>query len=184
MTLEAILKQVRAQGQDQAEQVRQETAQMAEEILAKAREQAAAHREQELNEVTRTIERMEAQELPTARLEVERQKLVMLNGLLDQVRQKALDRMAGLPAADRRALYKQLMASTSQVTGVLRCPAKDAAELEKLTGCKAGDPLEEPGFTIEGAEARLDLRFATLVESAWPDHLKEVYATLLGEPGG
>lgn len=184
MTLEVILKQVRAQGQDRAERVRKETAQMAEDALAKAREQAAAHRERELSEIARTIQRMEAQELPTARLEVERRKLVMLNGLLDQVRQKVLERLARLPATDRRALFEGLLASVGDPKGILRCPARDAAELERLTGCKAGEPLEEPGFIIEGPEARLDLRFATLVDSAWPEHLKEVYTTLLGEPGG
>lgn len=184
MSLEAILDQVRAKGQDQAEQIRQETAKMAEDILARAQEQAVTRREQELSENTRTIQRMEAQELPTAHLEVERQKLVMLNGLLNQVRQKALEKMSRLPEADQRALYKELLGSAGQTQGVLRCPASDAAELEKLTGCAAGDPLEEPGFIIEGPEARLDLRYTTLVNSAWPYHLKEVYTTLLGEPQG
>lgn len=181
MSLEAILEQIRKDGEHQAAELASETADEVATILAEARQEGEILKDQELKEADQTIKQLWDQELPTARLSVEREKLVMVNQQLEQVRQEALERLTHLKAKDRRALYEKLLASAGPLDGQLRCPAKEAKTLAKLTGLPLGEPLEEPGFIIEGQQQRLDLRFATLVEAAWSDHLKEVHATLMGE---
>ena len=181
MTLEEILDQVRAQGREAAAETERETAAKVEQSLAEGRAKAERKREAELAAVDQAIARMKAQELPTAKLALERKKLVMLNELLELVKARALEKLAHLPAKDRRELYKRLYDSAGKLEGTLRCRAADAEELKKLTGCKQlGAPLDEPGFIVEGSQQRLDLRFSTLVEGVWTDHLKEVHTALTG----
>ncbi len=181
MALTDILAQVRADGEAKADKIARETSAEVETIIEQARQEARSHHEKELEIAKKTISSLKVQELPTARLGVEREKLIMVNELLDDVRRKAMDKLDHLPAKERRKLYRKLLDSAGPVEGRLRCPKKRARELEQMTGLSLGEPLNEPGLIIEGDFERLDLRLGTLVDTAWADHLKEVYQTLLDE---
>ncbi|HET6399579.1 MAG TPA: V-type ATP synthase subunit E family protein [Candidatus Thermoplasmatota archaeon] len=177
MSLEAVLGDVRRDGDERAKQVLQKAREEANAILAEARAKAQAIEQARLAEAARDAQQLLQQ--AQSRAESEGRKVVLSAeaSLRAELRQRLLKAFADLPTKAREAHLAKLLARAQQELpgGRVWGSEKDAAYLKGQKAYSfAGTEPVAGGIIVESEDGtvRLDLTYETLLESAWRDVLK------------
>jgi len=177
MSLEAVVTEVRRDGESRAQQVLQRAREEANAILADARSRAQAIEQARLTEAARDAQQLQQQAQSRAESDSRKAVLGAEAALRQDLRQRLLKALADLPARSREAHLKRLLARAQEAipAGRVWGSAKDAAFLGKAQPYTyAGDLDAVGGIVVESPDGsvRVDLTYETLLESAWRDVLK------------
>lgn len=181
MGLETVIEEILSRGQAESEEIRKAAGADRERMLQEGRAEGAkllAEREQEAH---RAAERMRVQDLARAELEAKKIVLAAQKGLLDEVHDRVLQRLAVWP--ERGALLRKMLESTASDWrgGKVFCSAKDADAVRGIVGSSFGGTIDTVGgIVIESADGsrKTDLRFETLLADVWRDSIRRVAEVL------
>ncbi len=103
-----LIKAVEEEGRRERERILQEARKTAEEILQKARKEALKTKDALLEKARAELEGRESEAINQARAEAKKMVLAAEQGILDEVFEKAIGRIRGLPTDDYGAIIKGL----------------------------------------------------------------------------
>jgi V/A-type H+-transporting ATPase subunit E len=159
--LEAVVSEIRAKGQKEADKIREETRGQVRQILEASQERAEKIKLGVEESVTKQIGHLESQELSAANLIVKRERLNAQKALLDEVYKKTLGSLKDLPDSFHREALRSLLSKARQQIpeGIVHCNARDVQALKDIIakesdfkGYTAGDVKDiEGGVIVESA---------------------------------
>ena len=109
MGLEAVIGDIRAKGQKEAEKIRDETRGQVREILDASQEKVEKIKTGVEESIEKQVRHLESQEISAANLVVKRERLNAQKGLLDDVYQRTLESLKGLPESFHREALRLLL---------------------------------------------------------------------------
>jgi len=192
MGLEAVVGDIRAKGQKEADAVREETKAEVNGILQSSQVKAEKIKMAVEETVTKQVQHIESQELSAANLVVKRERLNTQKALLDEVYQNALDSVLKLPESFHRDAIKSLLSDAKKQIpeGTVHCNARDMKALKELIGTEnlfkgysVGNEVDiEGGVMVESKDAtlQLDLSYRTFLNMVWETGLKDASDILFG----
>ncbi len=192
MGLEAVVGDIRAKGQKEADAVREETKAEVNGILQSSQVKAEKIKLAVEETVTKQVQHIESQELSAANLVVKRERLNTQKALLDEVYQNALDSVLKLPESFHRDAIKSLLSDAKKQIpeGTVHCNARDMKALKELIGTEnlfkgysVGNEVDiEGGVMVESKDAtlQLDLSYRTFLNMVWETGLKDASDILFG----
>jgi V/A-type H+/Na+-transporting ATPase subunit E len=192
MGLEAVVGDIRAKGQKEADAVREETKAEVNGILNASQVQAEKIKLAVEEAVSKQVKHIESQELSAANLVVKRERLNTQKALLDEVYQSALDSVQKLPDSFHREAIKSLLSDAKKQIpeGIVHCNARDMKVLKELIaqenvfkGYSVGKEVEiEGGVMVESKDGslQLDLSYRTFLNMVWETGLKDASDILFG----
>jgi V/A-type H+-transporting ATPase subunit E len=166
MGLEKIKEEIQQKAQEVAQAILSEAEQRAEGIREEAEREMARLQEEtdaRLSEEPRTLEKREAalRESVSNRMLFESKK-----DILDQVYQRAYEKIVAMPTEDRRKLIAAMLNKARDEIDVARVYVNDA-DKALLSSSVDTRPLQTDGGIIcetEDGKVRVDYRFSTLFE--------------------
>lgn len=192
MGLEAVVGDIRAKGQKEADAIREETKAEVNGILNASQVQAEKVKLAVEEAVSKQVKHIESQELSAANLVVKRERLNTQKALLDEVYQSALDSVQKLPDSFHREAIKSLLSDAKKQIpeGIVHCNARDMKALKELIaqenvfkGYSVGNEVEiEGGVMVESKDGtlQLDLSYRTFLNMVWETGLKDASDILFG----
>ncbi|MEI6293750.1 MAG: V-type ATP synthase subunit E family protein [Methanomicrobiales archaeon] len=192
MGLEAVVGDIRAKGQKEADAIREETKAEVNGILNASQVQAEKVKLAVEETVSKQVKHIESQELSAANLVVKRERLNTQKALLDEVYQSALDSVQKLPDSFHREAIKSLLSDAKKQIpeGIVHCNARDMKVLKELIaqenvfkGYSVGNEVEiEGGVMVESKDGslQLDLSYRTFLNQVWETGLKDASDILFG----
>jgi V/A-type H+/Na+-transporting ATPase subunit E len=192
MGLEAVVGDIRAKGQKEADAIREETKAEVNGILNASQVQAEKVKLAVEEAVSKQVKHIESQELSAANLVVKRERLNTQKALLDEVYQSALDSVQKLPDSFHREAIKSLLSDAKKQIpeGIVHCNARDMKVLKELIaqenvfkGYSVGNEVEiEGGVMVESKDGslQLDLSYRTFLNQVWETGLKDASDILFG----
>jgi V/A-type H+-transporting ATPase subunit E len=192
MGLEAVVGDIRAKGQKEADAIREETKAEVNGILGASQVQAEKIKLAVEEAVSKQVKHIESQELSAANLVVKRERLNTQKALLDEVYQKALDSVQKLPDSFHREAIKSLLSDAKKQIpeGIVHCNARDMKALKELIaqenvfkGYSVGNEVDiEGGVMVESKDGtlQLDLSYRTFLNMVWETGLKDASDILFG----
>jgi V/A-type H+/Na+-transporting ATPase subunit E len=192
MGLEAVVGDIRAKGQKEADAIREDTKAEVNGILNASQVQAEKIKLAVEEAVSKQVKHIESQELSAANLVVKRERLNTQKALLDEVYQKALDSVQKLPDSFHREAIKSLLSDAKKQIpeGIVHCNARDMKALKELIaqenvfkGYSVGNEAEiEGGVMVESKDGtlQLDLSYRTFLNMVWETGLKDASDILFG----
>lgn len=192
MGLEAVVGDIRAKGQKEADAIREETKAEVNGILNASQLQAEKIKLAVEEAVSKQVKHIESQELSAANLVVKRERLNTQKALLDEVYQSALDSVQKLPDSFHREAIKSLLSDAKKQIpeGIVHCNARDMKALKELIaqenvfkGYSVGNEVEiEGGVMVESKDGtlQLDLSYRTFLNMVWETGLKDASDILFG----
>jgi len=192
MGLEAVIEEIRAKGQAEADAIRGETRKEVSRILQASQEKAEKVKLAAEESVEKTIRNIESQESSAANLVVKRELLNSQKELLDQVYRDVLKNLQALPENfHREAIKSLLLGAKKQIPdGVVHCSARDLQALKDVIGQNAefkgytpGSPVDiEGGIIVESRDGTLqiDSSYRTFLNQVWETGLKDASDILFG----
>jgi len=192
MGLEAVVGDIRAKGQKEADAIREETKAEVNGILHASQVQAEKIKLAVEEAVAKQVKHIESQELSAANLVVKRERLNTQKALLDEVYQKALDSVQKLPDSFHREAIKSLLSDAKKQIpeGIVHCNARDMKALKELIaqenmfkGYSVGNEADmEGGVMVESKDGtlQLDLSYRTFLNMVWETGLKDASDILFG----
>jgi V/A-type H+-transporting ATPase subunit E len=192
MGLEAVVGDIRAKGQKEADAIREETKAEVNGILQTSQLKAEKIKLAVEESVTKQVQHIESQELSAANLVVKRERLNTQKALLDEVYQNALDSVLKLPDSFHREAIKSLLSDAKKQIpeGIVHCNARDMKALKELIaqenlfkGYSVGNEVDiEGGVMVESNDGslQLDLSYRTFLNMVWETGLKDASDILFG----
>jgi V/A-type H+-transporting ATPase subunit E len=192
MGLEAVVGDIRAKGQKEADAIREETKAEVNGILQTSQVKAEKIKMAVEEAVTKQVQHVESQELSAANLVVKRERLNTQKALLDEVYQNALDSVLKLPDSFHREAIKSLLSDAKKQIpeGIVHCNARDMKALKELIsqenlfkGYSVGNEVDiEGGVMVESKDGtlQLDLSYRTFLNMVWETGLKDASDILFG----
>jgi len=192
MGLEAVVGDIRAKGQKEADAIREETKAEVNGILQTSQVKAEKIKMAVEETVTKQVQHVESQELSAANLVVKRERLNTQKALLDEVYQNALDSVLKLPDSFHREAIKSLLSDAKKQIpeGTVHCNARDMKALKELIaqenlfkGYSVGNEIDiEGGVMVESKDGtlQLDLSYRTFLNMVWETGLKDASDILFG----
>ena len=192
MGLEAVVGEIRAKGQKEAEKIRDETRGQVRQILDASQEKVEKIKTAVEESVEKQVRHLESQELSAANLVVKRERLNAQKALLDEVYRKTLESLKGLPDSFHREALRSLLSKASKEIpdGIVHCNARDMQALKQIV---AGEPEFkrytagmvkdiEGGVIIENRDGTLQIDFSyrTFLNQVWETGLKDASDILFG----
>ncbi len=185
MGLEAVVGDIRAKGQKEADAIREETKAEVNVILSSSQVKAEKIKLSVEESITKQVKHIESQELSAANLVVKRERLNTQKALLDEVYQNALDSVLTLPESFHREALKSLLfdAHKQIPEGIVHSNARDRKALMELItqenvfkGYSVGNEADiEGGVIVERTDGtlQLDLSYRTFLNMVWETGLKD-----------
>jgi V/A-type H+-transporting ATPase subunit E len=104
---------------------------------------------------------------------------------MEDLRQQALEALAGYPAEKRKRIYAKLVARAKKELGdcYVYSNKADRQLLQLPTGMATGGNIETSGglvFESKDKSVRLDYRFETILDDVWNNKIQEIYSKLFG----
>jgi V/A-type H+-transporting ATPase subunit E len=182
MALDAVVESILNTSKGQVDQINVEAIQEAERILNEARERAAEIKSRKESEVGHAVEAIERREISSANLEVKRAELNVHKDLLEQARQKTLEKLQNLPKKDNEAMLKKLLEAHDLKDMKVFSNKKDEAFITSLAPNYGGNLDIIGGAVIESSDGalRYDLTYETLAREVFSSRMKEVSGILFG----
>ena len=185
MGLEAVIGEIRAKGQKEADAIREETRKEVSRILLESQEKAEKIKLAADESVEKSIRNIESQETSAANLMVKRELLNSQKELLDQVYQEVLKILQTLPENFHREAIKLLLfGARGQIPeGIVHCNARDMQALKELLGQNSEFKGYTPGSTVEieggiivesrDGTLQIDSSYRTFLNQVWETGLKD-----------
>jgi len=192
MGLEAVVGDIRAKGQKEADAIREETKAEVNGSLQTSQIKAEKIKLAVEESVTKQVQHIESQELSAANLVVKRERLNTQKALLDEVYQNALDSVLKLPDSFHREAIKSLLSDAKKQIpeGIVHCNARDMKALKELIaqenlfkGYSVGNEVDiEGGVMVESKDGtlQLDQSYRTFLNMVWETGLKDASDILFG----
>ena len=186
MGLESVLKKIQETGESECSKMLSEAKAKADEIIDAAKVEAEKIRESFEKTVNEEVSRLTTQELSTAEIEARKIVLNAQKDLLDKQHNSVLNELAKLPGDKREQILKSLLkkASAELTSGTIRCSETDKDIISKNSQYKIGDSIDTLGgfiLTSEDKTITLDMRYETLLNDFWGQHLREITEELFGK---
>ena len=185
MGLEAVVGEIRAKGQKEADTIREQTRKEVEYILSGSQEKASKIKLAAEESIEKQVRHIESQEVSAANLLVKRNLLNTQKALLDETYRNALESLKKLPDSfHKEAIMALLSDAKKQISeGVVHCNARDMPALKEIIaqkgeflGYSPGDVKDiEGGVIIESNDRTLqiDLSYRTFLDRVWETGLKD-----------
>lgn len=192
MGLEAVVGEIRAKGQKEADNIREDTRGQVRQILETSQEKVERIKTGAEESVGKQIQHLEGQELSAANLVVKRERLNAQKALLDEVYKKTLESLKGLPDSFHREALRSLLSKARKEIpeGIVHCNARDMQALKdviakepEFKGYSAGDVRDiEGGVIVESRDGTLQIDFSyrTFLNQVWETGLKDASDILFG----
>ena len=181
MALDKVVDNIRAEGRAQAQATVQAAKTEADAILADAKRQADDIRARRTSEGTAQADALLKRETAGAELEARRLRLTAERELMTAIRAEVEKRLGALPASQREAHIKALVAKANVPGGKVWVAKQDEATARKLGLNVAGTFEGLGGVVVESTDGdtRENLRYETLLEEIWSASLPQVASKLL-----
>ncbi|MCZ7372332.1 MAG: V-type ATP synthase subunit E [Candidatus Methanoperedens sp.] len=183
MGLDAIVEEIKAKGKVEADRISGEAYKEVSKIIADAQSQAEKIKAAKQESVSKDIERLKAQELSSANLEVKRAMLNSRKEVLDEVYEASKESLGKLPDEKNQKLLGLIIKKNEKNNSKIYSREKDKSTVKKLTTLNyAGDINCIGGVIIEndtGTEY-LDFRYETILKDVSEKSLKQVSDILFG----
>ncbi|MCU0631523.1 MAG: V-type ATP synthase subunit E family protein [Methanolinea sp.] len=185
MGLETVLAEIREKGQREVQRLRSESQQETTRVLSAAQERAGKIKQVASDEADKQTGYILSQEISAANLLVKRELLNTQKELLDQVYQKALISISGLPESFHGDAITRLLfeAKTQIPEGIVRVNRRDRKILEQVISGNpefkvfsvGADADIEGGVIVESRDGtlQLDLSYRTFLDMIWESGLKD-----------
>lgn len=192
MGLEAVVGEIRAKGQKEADTIREQTRKDVEYILSGSQEKASKIKLAAEESIEKQVRHIESQEVSAANLLVKRNLLNAQKALLDETYRNALESLNKLPDSFHKEAIRALLSDAKkQISeGVVHCNARDMPALKEIIaqkgeflGYSPGDVKDiEGGVIIESNDRTLqiDLSYRTFLDRVWETGLKDASDILFG----
>ncbi len=187
MTLEQLAKDISASAEAEAKATIKAAKEEAKTILADAKARASSIEEDASGKANKEADQIAREVVASARQANQKEILVARRAELDATLAAARAKLGDASLAGRASLLKNLVkkaGSLGEGKMVLRPTAIDRSALEDAAkGYSMGSEVDGlGGFVLEAEDGTLsfDLRFDTLLESAWIDNRAAVNETLFG----
>jgi len=192
MGLEAVVGEIRAKGQKEADAIRTQTRDEVNKILATSQVKAENIKLGVEESLGKQVAHIESQELSAANLVVKRERLNTQKALLDEVYARTLDSIQKLPDTFHREALKSLLSSAGKQIpeGIVHSNARDAKALKELLaqentfkGYAFGNEVNiEGGVIVESRDGTLqvDFSYRTFLNKVWETGLKDASDILFG----
>ena len=181
MGLDKVVESIRNEGRTQADAVKAAARKEADAILADAKRQADELRTKRAAEGTHAAEAALKREAANADLEARRLRLTAERELMVNLRAEVEKRLAALPAQQREAHIKSLVARANVPNGKVWVAKQDEAIAKKLGLHVAGTFDGLGGVVVESPEGltRENLKYETLLDEVWTTSLGDVASKIL-----
>jgi V/A-type H+-transporting ATPase subunit E len=185
MGLEAVVGEIRAKGQKEAEKIREQTRKDVEYILSGSQDKASKIKLAAEESIEKQVRHIESQEVSAANLLVKRNLLNTQKALLDETYRNALESLNKLPESFHKEAIRALLSDAKkQISeGVVHCNARDMPALKEIiaqkgefSGYSPGNVVGiEGGVIIESKDSSLqiDLSYRTFLDRVWETGLKD-----------
>ncbi|UCC93068.1 MAG: hypothetical protein JSW25_10495 [Thermoplasmata archaeon] len=186
MGLEKVVEEVLSSGKRKRDEILAEGEQDYQEVVQAARDEMEEYRRKREEDNHVRIDRMRAQDLQTAELEVRRLELSMRRDLLEMVQEGAKDKLRQLDRPRNEALLKVLLGGKDVPGARVFSSAKDEPIVRSLTRMPYGGTIDcLGGVVIESADGsiREDLTYDTLLTERSEELLPIIAGILFGEEG-
>jgi len=186
MGLEKVVEEVMSSGNRRREEILAEGEDDHRKVVSEAKAEMEELRRKRGKENRDRIERMRAQELQTAELEVRRLELSMRRDLLEGVQDGAKEKLRQLDRLRNEAMLKALLAGRDVPGARVFSAAKDEALVRSLTRMPYGGHVDcLGGVVIESADGsvREDLTYDALLKERSEELLPIIAGILFGEEG-
>lgn len=178
MALENVVDSIRAQARKEADEALAQARRRAADVALRADAEAHALRERKARELRDAGGLLRKREIAAAELEARRMRLSAERALLLELRKGVETRLASLPP-ETRARHLRALSQRAPV-GRLLVGARDR-ELASRLGRDLGTVEALGGVVVEAADgsSREDLRYETILDDVWQEHLREIAGILL-----
>jgi len=186
MGLEKVVEEVLASGKRRREEILAEGEEDNVKLVSEAKAEMEELRQKREKENRDRIERMRAQDLQTAELEVRRLELSMRRDLLEKVQDAAREKLAQLDRHRNEAMLKALLAGRDVPGARVFSASKDESLVRSLTHMPYGGHVDcLGGVVIESADGtiREDLTYDALLRERSEELLPIIAGILFGEEG-
>lgn len=183
MGLEAIVEEIKAKGQTEADRISGETYQEVSKIIADAEAKAEKIMAAKKDAVEKEINRLRQQELSSANLEVKRALLNARKEILDEVYEKSVEELKGLPAEKNRTILKSIIEKNESSSSKIYSRKEDKPMVKKLTKLKYTNEIPCIGGVVlenEDGTEYLDFTYDTILKNVSEQSLKKVSDILFG----
>jgi V/A-type H+-transporting ATPase subunit E len=190
--LDALVKEIREKGRDEAEKTRAEAKADSDQVLAAAAKRSETIKLGAEAEVQKQTSHIVSQEASAANLLVKRELLNTQKALLDQVYEATRKEIIALPESFHREAIRKLLndAKLEIPSGTVFCNARDVAALKAVIADNAefskftiGHPVDIDGGILvegEGAALQIDNSYRTILAKVWESGLKDASDILFG----
>lgn len=186
MGLEKVIEEVLSSGKRKRNEVLAEGEQDYQEVVQAAKDEIEQYRRKREEDNKVRIERMRAQDLQTAELEVRRLELSMRRDLLEMVQEGARDKLRQLDRPRNEAMLKALLSDKDVPGARVFSAAKDEPIVRSLTRLPYAGHIDcLGGVIIESADGtiREDLTYDALLTERSEEQLPIIAEILFGEGG-
>lgn len=183
MGLDIVVKDIIDNANEEVSKIKKETDSEISQIINEAREEAKYIMGESLAKAEDDIKRMRQQELSSANLEVKRTILNSRKEMLEDVYNKAYDKISSLPESKNRELLKILIRDNEINGGKIYSNAKSESLVKELSTLEyAGNVDCIGGIIIENEEGniRLDYTYDVILKNINEKFLKQTSDILFG----
>ncbi len=185
MTLETLAKDIAASADAEAKAIIKKAKDEAKEIISDAESKAEGIRNEANSRAEREVEKIAREVVASARQTNQKEILIARRKALDTTHDTVKEQLADPGFKGRASMLKSMMAKAGKMAGsdyIVRPVEVDRKALDGLSGKrKIGESVEGlGGFILEAPDGSVsyDMRFDTLLESAWNDSLSSVNSIL------
>jgi len=190
--LDALVKEIREKGRDEAAKLQAEAKADSDQILVAAGKRSETIKLTAEDEVKKQTSHIVSQEVSAANLLVKRELLNTQKALLDQVYEATRKEIIALPESFHREAIKKLLNDVKKEipAGTVFCNARDVAALKAIIADNAeflkfriGTPVDIDGGILvegEGAALQIDYSYRTILAKVWESGLKDASDILFG----
>jgi len=195
MSLDTVVEDIREEARARAEEIRKEADARAEEMIEQAERDAEEIREDAVRDVEAEVDRMEKQEISSAKLEAKQTRLEARRDVLEDVREAVEAEIADLEGDTREELTRALLDAAAtefddeSVTVYGRAEDRELiedvlADYEGFSWAGERDCLGGVVVEGEGSRVRINNTFDSVLEDVWEDELREISTRLFEDSAG
>ncbi len=188
MPLEAVLEEIRKNGEEQVQQILEDAKKQAEEIIAEAKLEAEEIIKKAREDAEKEAERYKRQEISSVNLEMKRLMLNKRKEILEEVLNLVKDRIKKMDPEEKKRLLEKLIEKCELEEAIVYSNKDDENLVREVISSKKGyryggniDCLG--GVIIESTdgEVRINLTFDDLLAQVYENKMSEVSKILFGE---
>jgi V/A-type H+-transporting ATPase subunit E len=177
MSLETVVEDIRKTAQAEIDRMKREAKEEAEGILREANSKKAKIIGDAMVEAKKAADRLRTHELARAELENKRARLVMEKHLLDEVIERARERIKNLPKDKDDALMRSIVRKHSSEGAIVHTDARHAPLVRTACSLRLAEPIDcLGGIVIESSDGsvRYDYTYDTILQVVADSTMKEV----------